>query len=226
MARGKHTCKILKEIRRQIAEANGIELVTSECQYKGDCLGTCPKCEAEVRYLEDQLRRRSLAGKTIALAGISASMILMAGCSHHVNNTGTTKFEPIALSGYTIIERVVDYNAPPFDPDKIYEVADEKPVFPGGPEALKKFISENIQLPDSLPASSKVGRVVVRLIIDKNGKAHSPQVMRSKNKELDDEALRIISILPNFEPAKLNGQNINYWYLLPFTFRYDNDRSR
>ena len=81
MARGKQTCKILKEIRRQITEVNGIEFDTSECRYKGDCLGTCPKCEAEVRYLEQQLRARSLAGKAIALAGISAGMILMSGCS-------------------------------------------------------------------------------------------------------------------------------------------------
>ena len=80
MARGKQTCKILKEIRRQIAEANGIEFATSECRYKGDCLGTCPKCEAEVRYLEQQLRARSLAGKAIALAGISAGIMLMSGC--------------------------------------------------------------------------------------------------------------------------------------------------
>ena len=77
MARGKQTCKILKEIRRQIAEANGIEFVTSECRYKGDCLGTCPKCEAEVRYLELQLRDRSLAGKAVALAGISAASLAM-----------------------------------------------------------------------------------------------------------------------------------------------------
>ena len=77
MARGKQTCKILKEIRRQIAEANGIELATSECRYKGDCLGTCPKCKAEVRYLEQQLRARSLAGKAVALAGISAASIAM-----------------------------------------------------------------------------------------------------------------------------------------------------
>ena len=77
MARGKQTCKILKEIRRQIAEANGIKFVTSECRYKGDCLGTCPKCEAEVRYLEQQLRARSLAGKVIALAGISAASLAM-----------------------------------------------------------------------------------------------------------------------------------------------------
>ncbi len=81
MARGKQTCKILKEIRRQIAEANGIEFATSECRYKGDCLGTCPKCEAEVRYLEQQLRAHSIAGKAVAIAGISAGMILMSGCS-------------------------------------------------------------------------------------------------------------------------------------------------
>ena len=77
MARGKHICRILKEIRRQIAEANGIEFATSECRYKGDCLGTCPKCEAEVRYLEQQLRIRSLAGKAVALAGISAASLAM-----------------------------------------------------------------------------------------------------------------------------------------------------
>lgn len=77
MARGKETCRILKEIRRQIAEANDIEFITSECRYKGDCLGTCPKCEAEVRYLEQQLRARSLAGKAVALAGISVTAFAM-----------------------------------------------------------------------------------------------------------------------------------------------------
>lgn len=80
MARGKRTCRILKEIRRRIAEANDIEYITSECRYRGDCLGTCPKCEAEVRYLEEQLRARSLSGKAVAIAGISAGMLLMSGC--------------------------------------------------------------------------------------------------------------------------------------------------
>ncbi|MDE5683476.1 MAG: energy transducer TonB [Muribaculaceae bacterium] len=72
MARGKQTCRILKEIRRRIAEANDIEYVTSECQYKGDCAGTCPRCEAEVRYLEEQLASRRLAGKAVFLAGLTA----------------------------------------------------------------------------------------------------------------------------------------------------------
>ena len=87
MARGKQTCKILKEIRRQIAEANDIEFVTSECRYKGDCLGTCPKCEAEVRYLEQQLHSRQLMGKAVVLAGLSAGMITFSGCGSSSNQT-------------------------------------------------------------------------------------------------------------------------------------------
>ena len=53
--KGKEKCKALKEIRKQIAENNNIEYVVSECKHKGECKGTCPKCEAEVRYLEKEL---------------------------------------------------------------------------------------------------------------------------------------------------------------------------
>ena len=80
MAKGKKTCKILKEIRRQIAEANDIEYAVEECQYKGDCLGTCPKCEAEVRYLEQQLHQRQLIGKAVVLAGVSVGMFTLSSC--------------------------------------------------------------------------------------------------------------------------------------------------
>ena len=89
MKRGKYTCRILKDIRRQIAEANDIEFVTSECRYKGDCPGTCPKCEAEIHYLEEELRRRSLSGKAVAIAGISAGMLIMGGCSHTSTETSS-----------------------------------------------------------------------------------------------------------------------------------------
>jgi hypothetical protein len=79
---GKSKCKILKDIRRQIAQDNDIEFVTSECKYQGDCSGTCPKCEAELRYLEQVLEKRQKAGKAIAVAGITAALIVgSTGCS-------------------------------------------------------------------------------------------------------------------------------------------------
>jgi len=78
MAKGKQTCKILKEIRKQIAAENDIELVISECTYQGDCLGTCPKCEAEVRYLERELEKRQRMGKAAVFAGMSLGAALTA----------------------------------------------------------------------------------------------------------------------------------------------------
>ena len=64
--KGKEKCKALKEIRRQIAEKNDIPYVVSQCKYQGDCLGTCPKCEAELRYLERELAIRQGLGKAVA----------------------------------------------------------------------------------------------------------------------------------------------------------------
>lgn len=72
--KGKERCKALKEIRKQIAEKNDIEFVTSECKHQGDCKGTCPKCEAEVAYLERELEKRTRLGKSIAVAGIAVSI--------------------------------------------------------------------------------------------------------------------------------------------------------
>ena len=60
---GKNRCRILKDIRKRIADANGIEYAISECKFKGDCLGTCPKCESEVRYLERELEKRRSLGQ-------------------------------------------------------------------------------------------------------------------------------------------------------------------
>lgn len=79
---GKEKCRMLRDIRRQIAECNDIELITKECTYQGTCRGTCPKCEQEVRYLEEQLAMRRSAGMRIALAGVSiGAMLALSGCS-------------------------------------------------------------------------------------------------------------------------------------------------
>ncbi len=74
--RGKDKCKILKELRAQIAAANDIEWVTENCTHKGECRGTCPKCEAEVVMLERALERRKALGKTVAVTGLAVGMMV------------------------------------------------------------------------------------------------------------------------------------------------------
>ena len=260
MARGKQTCKILKEIRRQIAEANGIEFATSECRYKGDCLGTCPKCEAEVRYLEQQLRSRSLAGKAVAIAGISAGMILMSGCS----GTSTKKQANDNLLGdfiesYEMAEEVEDIdegemplledsiscltpeingakegeisNEPEVvvtqgeipmedddnDEDKIYQVVEQMPKFPGGQAALLKFIGDNLKYPKEMVGCFQ-GSVRVRFYVDTLGHVCDPQIVRGLDSALDREVLRVVRLFPDFIPGQHEGKKVNVYMNLPISF--------
>lgn len=85
MARGKNKCRILKQIRKQIADANDIHYVIEECKFKGACTGTCPKCEAEVRYLEEQLEERRVLGKAVALVGVSAGIAALSSCGDRIS---------------------------------------------------------------------------------------------------------------------------------------------
>ena len=77
MTKGRSTCKLLKSIRQQIADANGISYRPKECYYKGDCTGTCPACEEEIRYLERELKARKGNGFGMKVAGIAAGICAM-----------------------------------------------------------------------------------------------------------------------------------------------------
>ena len=74
MVKGKSTCKLLKDIRQQIADANGISYQPKECHHERDCAGTCPACEEEIRYLERELKARKGNGFGMKVAGIAAGI--------------------------------------------------------------------------------------------------------------------------------------------------------
>ena len=94
---GKEKCKILKEIRKRIADENDIPYVTRECTHQGECRGTCPRCEAELRELERQLLARQQAGKRVAVAALCASLALSSvGCTR---SGGRVTVTPDDLSG-------------------------------------------------------------------------------------------------------------------------------
>ena len=78
---GKNICKELKAIRRRVADENNIPLEQHECTYDGPCDGTCPRCEAEVKYLEQELHRRMTLGKAAAVAGVALSMAAFTSCT-------------------------------------------------------------------------------------------------------------------------------------------------
>ncbi len=252
----------MKEIRLQIAEANNIEFVTSECRYKGDCLGTCPKCEAEVRYLEQQLRVNSLAGKAVTLAGISAGMIFISACSGAMSNQlkETLQGEPeesieqievadtIEEGGLPVCEASVPYNndgvkegeissdpelliqgevpeESPSNPDErgIYRCVEQFPQFPGGPEAMLRFIGKHLKYPEEQLKEGIQGRVVVEFYVDTMGQICEPKIVRGKDSALDREALRVVKLFPIFTPGMLNGKKVNTYFTLPINFKLPAD---
>ena len=73
--KGKETCRTLKNVRLAIAQANGISYEPTECTHKGPCAGTCPRCEQEMRYLEQQLSLRKRLGKAVAVVGVALSAL-------------------------------------------------------------------------------------------------------------------------------------------------------
>lgn len=80
MEKGRKVCNELKAIRKSIADANDIEYTPNECNHKGECAGTCPACEAEVKYLEKQLSMKAMLGKAVVVAGLSLGVASCVGC--------------------------------------------------------------------------------------------------------------------------------------------------
>ena len=74
MDKGRAICKVLKDVRQKIANENGISYHPEECHHKGECTGTCPGCEKEIRYLEEQLKNKQHSGLGLKVAGIAAGV--------------------------------------------------------------------------------------------------------------------------------------------------------
>ena len=85
MKPGKRICETLKGIRADIARANDIDYNPTPCDHKGDCAGTCPACESEVRWLEQQLQLRQRLGKVVTIAGLSLGIGAMAASCNLVS---------------------------------------------------------------------------------------------------------------------------------------------
>ena len=77
MFKGKKTCEVLRAVRKRVADLNGIQYVPVECTHEGDCIGTCPACERERQYVEEQLSLRAMAGHTLKVVGVAAGLTSM-----------------------------------------------------------------------------------------------------------------------------------------------------
>ena len=93
------------------------------------------------------------------------------------------------------------------------------PRFPGGEAELMKYLSSHINYPTMAMENNVQGRVVVQFVVTKTGKIGEVKVVRSVDRDLDKEAVRVCKTLPDFIPGKMNGQAVNVWYTLPVSFK-------
>ena len=105
--------------------------------------------------------------------------------------------------------------------DICWDVVEEMPVFPGGTEALFDFLANNVQYPPMAEDVCIQGRVIITLVIDKDGSVTEPQVVKSLDPAFDQEALRVVKRMPKWTPGKQNGKAAKVKYTLPVTFRLE-----
>ena len=150
--------------------------------------------------------------KELLFAALASVSLLLAGCNANPQQTETAA--PDASDTAT------ETAAPaPTPTDSVYEVAEVMPEFPGGTQALFKFISENLEYPQHAIDGQIEGRVVVQFVVDKTGKVGNIQAVRSIDKLLDQAAIDVVRALPAWKPGMQNGQPVNVRYTLPVSFK-------
>ncbi len=203
--KGKQICSYLKSVRREVAAANGIDLEIPDCTFEGECPGTCPRCEAEVRQLEQALSQRQSLSQKVAIVGVAMGL---------------------ALSGMSVASA---QNVNPQDTidDEVMWVGMEEPLqplsqvraeFPGGTDALRAFLAENCHYPKEAQEKQQQGVVLLEFAIEKDGAISTITVLRSVCEALDEEAIRVVKAMPKWKPGEYNGQPCRSYFQLPITF--------
>ena len=208
MKHGKYICNALKAIRLDIARANGIECAPKACDHQGDCAGTCPACEREMRYLEREIARKRSMGKAALVAGVSLALSSLSAMAAGIPS----------IDSYSCHSQVCDTTK---RAQVFGEIHEQMPYFRGGERALMEYLQSHIKYPPEAVKDSIQGRVVVQLLIERNGAVSEVKVVRPVHELLDNEAIRVCKSLPKFYPGRVGGKAAAMWLTLPITFKLE-----
>jgi len=149
--------------------------------------------------------------------------VLISDIIEIVENTTDLEEELSLNLDFTENEEIelLDFNFSDSDEELVEEVfliADDLPVFPGGDDALRTFIAQNIIYPEVAVKKKTQGKVYVRFVITSTGEIDEVQVVRGIDPLLDEEAMRVVKTLPKWTPGKNGGKNVSVWYTIPINF--------
>ena len=101
----------------------------------------------------------------------------------------------------------------------VYSTVEQMPMFPGGMQAAMEFLGKNMKYPVAAQKAKIEGRVIVQFVVDKDGSITKAQVVNSVSPELDAEAIRVVNLMPKWNPGKQRGQEVPVMFTMPITFR-------
>ena len=104
------------------------------------------------------------------------------------------------------------------DEEQIYTKVDQQPLFPGGQESLDRFLNKNLIYPITLKEQHIRERVVCQFVVNTDGSVSDIKVVRSNNQAFNAEALRVLDLMPRWEPGLVNGKPVRTQYSLPINF--------
>lgn len=133
-------------------------------------------------------------------------------------NVNSFEIETDSLGNIFLVQKKEEMPNTLTGDEQIFFIVEEMPEFPGGEQALRKFIANNIEYPVSAQENGIQGKVYVTFVVDKNGEVANARIARGVDPSLDQEALRVVNSLPKWIPGKQRGQNVNVSYTVPINF--------
>ncbi len=215
MYQGKHKCETLKAIRKKIADANEIPYEPVVCTHQGDCLGTCPACESEMQYIENQLNIRKMAGKAVKIVGLATVMTLAACNSISTTDSYNPKLEAgDEMEGEIVDRRRIEVeNLPekPFVPveDTVYAEGEDlfdEIVHAECPYDIVDFLINNLNDPITKLKSDTLVEIVVIFNVEDDGSISNVRVKEPVHPDFDKEAIRVVQKMEKWKPAMSNGR--------------------
>ena len=119
-------------------------------------------------------------------------------------------------------EVIAQPEPPKVEENKVFDMVEEMPSFPGGPAALMQFLQSNTHYPAVAQENGVQGRVTVSFVVEKDGSITDVQVARSADPSLDKEAVRVVKSMPRWTPGRQNGSTVRVKFNVPVTFRLNN----
>ena len=134
-------------------------------------------------------------------------------------NKDSHKFAPGFSETLDAIKKKMKEGAQNIDDSKVFDVVEDMPSFPGGHDALFKFISEKLRYPKQAEEHGIQGRVICNFIVEKDGSISNIKVQKSVNPHLDAEAVRVLRLMPKWKPGHQNYTPVRVMYTVPVSFR-------